>query len=122
MPLLLRPRNVFGTLAPIERAQGKIGRYRKKELVGNRILVGLGFAPPDPTTTSVVPTTGHIGKDRTCHRKILPAASQIIRIDPCQRPPTFIVVIVIQETTRGFLGLLKGIGKSREILRATADP
>src|ERR1700733_13117699 len=74
----------------------QVRRHGKEQFNGHGVLVILGLGPPDSTAARIIPTRGHIGKDRFSHRKILSVSSEIISIDPSQSPPAFIVVELVQ--------------------------
>src|ERR1035437_2719257 len=96
-PFPQRPRQVAPVIA--WRALMKPGREREKQLVGDRILIGLRLVPPQPATARVVPA-GHVaGEDGPGRAEIAAVASHVIRGDPSQRPPPVVVVVAVDKVS-----------------------
>ena len=72
--------------------------HGKEQLVRDGVLVVPVFAPPNAPAAGGVPCARHISEDGLSHREIALVPGKVIRIDPGERPPSLIVVIVVQET------------------------
>ena len=121
-PLLLCPGNVLGLPRRIAGAVREMRRDRQKQLIGNRVFVGALLAPPDSASAGLrVPAAGHVRKYGTGHSQIPGIFCQVVGVDPGQRPPALVVVIIIQKglAARPLRGH-ECVGEDRQVFRRSA--
>lgn len=68
------------------------------ELVRNGVHVGVFLVPPYPSSAFGGAAVLHVVEDVDCCVEILGRSSDVVCLDPTQRPPSFIVVIAIEKS------------------------
>ncbi len=77
--------------------------------VKNPLIIYIGssllLAPPEASTASRVPAGCHILEERLCYHEVVGCMCQVIRFYPGESPPTFIVIIGVDDKRVGFVSV-----------------
>ena len=102
-PFALRPGEIIAGMVVSGGAFAQPNRHQQEEFIGDGVFVMPVFFPPDAAAAMVVPAAGHIRENGLGGCEITRIAGQVIRPQPGQRPPAFIVVKIIEVVFTGIV-------------------